>query len=69
MKWILAQMLEMDADQLSITTELAGPPDRPETVYMVRYAGGERHVALRDVLEYVEKYLKDDPIAAQLPRR
>lgn len=69
MKWILAQMLELEVDSLSVTTELEGPPDRPGTVYLVKYPGGERRVQLKDVLEYIERHLKDDPIVARLPRR
>ncbi|MBS1618424.1 MAG: hypothetical protein JST76_07890 [Bacteroidetes bacterium] len=38
-------------------------------IYLVSHPGGERRVVLRDVLEYVEKHLKGDPIAVRLPRR
>lgn len=68
MKWILARMLELEPDAISVTTELEGPPEYPRTVYFVRFAGGMRRVALSDVLEYVEKHLKDDPIVQRLPR-
>ncbi len=68
MKWILAQMLDMDAESITVTTELSGTPDRPETIYLVSHPGGERRVVLRDVLEYIDKHLKDDPIVARLPR-
>ncbi len=69
MKWILAQMLELDADSICVTTELEGVPDRLETVYLVRHSGGERRIGLADVLEYIEKHLKNDPILAHLPKR
>ncbi|MBS1593514.1 MAG: hypothetical protein JST90_04275 [Bacteroidetes bacterium] len=69
MKWILAQMLDMDVDSITVTTELSGSSDRPETIYLVSYPGGERRVVLRDVLEYIDKHLKDDPIVVHLPRR
>lgn len=69
MKWILARMLELEPDTISVTTELEGPPERPHTVYFVQSESGTRRVTLSDVLEYIEKHLKDDPILDRLPRR
>lgn len=69
MKWILAHMLELEPDAISVTTEIEGSPERPHTVYIVQYEGHRRRVELSDVLEYIEKHLKGDPIVDRLPRR
>lgn len=66
MKWILARMLEMDADSISVNTEIDYTQSPPETIYLVTYPEGQRRILFKDVLNYVEKHLKDDPLADRL---
>ena len=62
-------MLELEPESITVTTELEGSPERPSTVYLISYPGGQRRILLSEVLEYVERHLKGDPLAERLPRR
>ena len=59
MKWVIAKMLNLDAETIIVSSEKSEDTDGKETVYIVEHPSGTVRISMSKVLEYIEHNMED----------
>lgn len=59
MKWVIAKMLNLDAETIIVSNEIVEVTEGKETIYVVEHLTGTVRISMAKVLEYIEHNMDD----------